>query len=87
MGYYIQFVGMSMKYSLIIWVCAFLNPGDTRCLDPVTFPIDYNSWYECSRAAHTESVKLMSGMGYKYVNDMKIGTRYACQIDNMAESW
>ena len=78
MGYYIQSVGMSMKYFLIIWVCAFLNPGDIRCLDPITYSIEYNSWYECSRAAHTESVKIMSKMGYKYVNDMKIGTRYAC---------
>ena len=78
MGYYIQSIGMSMKYFLIIWVCAFLNPGDTRCLDPVTYPTAYNSWYECSRAAHMESIKLVSKMGYKYVNDMKIGTRYTC---------
>ena len=78
MGYYIQFIGMSMKYFLIIWVCAFITPGDTRCLDPITYPTGYNSWYECSRAAHTESVKIMSKMGYKYVNDMKIGTRYTC---------
>ena len=78
MGYYIQSIGMSMKYFLVIWVCAFINPGDTRCLDPVTYPTSYDSWYECSRAAHTESVKLMSKMGYKYINDMKIGTRYTC---------
>ena len=63
---------------LIIWVCTFLNPGDTRCLDPVYYPAEYKSWYECSRAAHTESAKLMSKMGYKSVNDMKLGTRYTC---------
>ena len=80
MGYYIQSIGMSMKYFLIIWVCAFLNPGDPRCLDPVTYPTAYNSWYECSRAAHMESIKLVSKMGYKYVNDMKIGTRYTCRL-------
>ena len=79
MGYYIQSIGMSMKYFLIIWVCAFLNPGDIKCLDPVTYPSMYNSWYECSRTAHTESVQLMSKMGYKHVNDLKIGTRYTCQ--------
>jgi len=79
MGYYIQNTDLSMKYILIIWVCAFLNPGDTRCSDPAVYPAAYNSWYECSRAAHTESVQLMSKMGYKYVNDMKIGTRYTCQ--------
>ena len=58
MGYYIQNTGMSMKYFLIIWVCAFINPGDIRCLDPITYPTAYDSWYECSRAAHTESVKV-----------------------------
>ena len=70
---------MSMKYILIIWVCAFLNPGDLRCVKPIIYPTVYNSWYECSRAAHSESIKLMSSMGYKYVNDMHIGTRYTCQ--------
>ena len=78
MGYYIQNTGLSMKYLLIIWVCAFLSPGDTRCLDPVYYPTVYNSWYECSRAAHNESIKVMSNLGYKYVNDFKIGTKYTC---------
>ena len=68
-----------MKYFLLLWVCAFINPGDTRCLKPITHSTVYKSWYECSRAAHTESIKLVSKMGYKYVNDMKIGTRYTCQ--------
>ena len=78
MGYYIQNTGVSMKYFLAIWVCTFLSPGNTRCMDPIAYPTTYDSWYECSRAAHIESVKLMSKMGYKYVNDMKIGTRYTC---------
>ena len=79
MGYYIQSIEMSMKYILIIWVCAFLNPGDLRCVKPIIYPTVYNIWYECSRDAHVESVKLMSKMGYKYVNDRNIGTRYTCQ--------
>ena len=78
MGYYIQNKDLSMKYMLIIWVCAFFSPGDTRCLDPAYYPTVYNSWYECSRAAHNESIKVMSNLGYKYVNDLKIGTKYTC---------
>ena len=35
---------------------------------------------ECSRDAHVESVKLMSRLGYKYVNQYKIGTKYTCKL-------
>ena len=79
MGYYIQSVGMSMKYFLIMWVCTFLTSGDTRCLDPITDSIAYDSWYECSRAAYKKSSKLLSGMGCSYVNENKIGIKYNCQ--------
>ena len=43
------------------------------------YPTMYNSWYECSRDAHVESVKLLSKMGYKNVNDYKVGTKYHCK--------
>ena len=48
------------------------------CLPPVTYPQTYNSWYQCSLAAHKESLKLMPQLGYKYINDNKIATRYMC---------
>ena len=67
-----------MKYILIIWVCSFLQGN--ACIAPVQYPIMFNSWYECSRTAHRESVKLLSKMGYKYVNDYKVGTRYTCRL-------
>ena len=66
-----------MKYILIIWVCSFLQQN--ACMAPISYPAIYNSWYECSRDAHVESVKLMSRMGYKYVNEYKIGTKYTCR--------
>ena len=47
---------------------------------PVEYPTTFNSWYECSRTAHMESVKLLSKIGYKYVNDYKVGTRYTCRL-------
>jgi len=66
-----------MKYILIIWVCSFIQGN--ACMAPVQYPALYNSWYECSRDAHVESVKLMSRMGYKYVNEYRIGTKYSCR--------
>ena len=67
-----------MKYALIVWVCSFLQ-GNT-CLPPMEYPKTFDSWYECSRTAHAESAKLLAKMGYKYVNDYKIGTRYTCKL-------
>ena len=64
------------KFTLIIWVCSFLQ-GQV-CMPPIQSPTVYNSWYECSRAAHTESKRILGKIGYKEVNDAKIGTRYSC---------
>jgi len=64
------------KFALIIWVCSFL--GQSVCMAPIESTTLYNSWYECSRAAHMQSIKIYSKLGYKYVNDNKIATRYSC---------
>jgi len=69
-----------MKYILIIWVCSSLQGN--ACLAPMEYPTLYPSWYECTRAAHVESVKLLSRMGYKDVNDYRIGTKYTCKAVN-----
>jgi len=65
------------KFTLIIWVCSFLG-GQPACLPPLPAPVQFNSWYECSRTAHKESLLLMNKMGYKYINDNKIGMKYSC---------
>ena len=65
-----------MKFVLMIWVCSFL--GENLCMAPIENKILYDSWYECSRAAHLESIKIYSKLGYKIVNDGKIATRYTC---------
>jgi len=65
-----------IKFTLIIWVCSFL--GQNMCLTPIESLTLYDSWYECSRAAHTESKIILSKLGYKVVNDSKIATRYTC---------
>ena len=49
-------------------------------MDPVTYPTMYNSWYECSRAAHQESISIMAKMGYKNVNQYLIGMKYNCKL-------
>ena len=66
------------KFTLLIWVCSFLGTQPS-CLPPVKYPQELKSWYECSRTAHTESLVLMSKMGYKYINDYKVAIKYSCQ--------
>ena len=46
---------------------------------PLTSPILYDSWYECSRAAHQESRQILAKMGYTMVNAGKIAMKYTCQ--------
>jgi len=65
-----------VKYILIIWVCSFLQGN--ACIAPVEYPTSFDSWYECSRTAHIESVKVLSKMGYAYVNKYQVGTKYSC---------
>ena len=67
-----------IKFTLTIWVCSFL--GQNLCMPPVQSPILYNSWYECSRAAHQESIKIYSKLGYKIVNEARLATRYTCTV-------
>jgi len=66
-----------MKFVLVIWVCSFL--GGQKCLAPIESPVLYDSWYECSRAAHQESLKIMSKLGYIVVNKDKIAMKYRCK--------
>ena len=66
-----------IKFTLTIWVCSFLSGG--VCKPPIQFPKLHDSWYECSRAAHQESIKIYSKLGYKLVNQNRLATRYTCQ--------
>jgi len=66
-----------IKFTLTIWVCSFL--GQQLCMPSIQSPVMYDSWYECSRAAHQESLKIMSNLGYKVVNKDKIGMKYRCE--------
>ena len=66
-----------MKYILIIWVCSFVN--NNGCLPPVKSKVTYDSWYECSVAAHKDSVSILQKMGYADVNRYKVGTKYTCR--------
>ena len=66
-----------IKFTLTIWVGSFLSGG--VCMPPAQSPILYDSWYECSRAAHQESIKIYSKLGYKLVNQNRLATRYTCQ--------
>jgi hypothetical protein len=48
------------------------------CMAPITYPTLFDSWYECSRTAHQESIKIYSKLGYKVVNEARLATRYTC---------
>ena len=67
-----------MKFVLIIWVCSFIQGNS--CLPPVESTRLYNSWYECSIAAHKETVSLLQKMGYADVNKYNVGTKYTCEL-------
>ena len=69
-----------IKFSLTLWVCSFLGTQSV-CLPPIPYPQVYESWYHCTRAAHSESLQLISKLGYKYINDNKIAMRYVCKLD------
>ena len=69
-----------MKYVLILWVCSFVN--NNGCLPPIESPKLYNTWYECSIAAHKESVALLQKMGYANVNRYQVGAKYTCRLTN-----
>ena len=69
------------KFILLIWVCSFAaNP--TACLPPIEFPKQFNSWYECSRSAHKESLIMISKLGYRYINEHSIAMNYSCREVN-----
>ena len=67
-----------MKYVLIIWVCSFIEGNG--CLSPIESPKLYDSWYECSIAAHQESAKILQKMGYAKVNEYQVGMKYTCKL-------
>ena len=67
------------KFILIIWLCSFLG-NQPACLPPMEYPKQFDSWYDCSRTAHSETLLMMSKMGYKYVNDNKIAMSYSCRV-------
>ena len=60
-----------------MWVCSFVN--NNGCLPPIESKITYDSWYQCSVAAHKDSVSLLQKMGYADVNKYKVGTKYTCR--------
>jgi len=68
-----------MKFILVLVVCSFLPGQAMNCFPPLEFPTLYNTWYECSREAHKQSIKVLSTFGFKRVNELQLGTKYYCQ--------
>jgi len=66
-----------IKFTLMLWVCSFLT--GTQCMPPVTYPEVYDSWMECSKAAHIESIKLLEEFDLDFVNKNNVGMKYNCK--------
>ena len=66
-----------IKFTLTLWVCSFLVGN--KCMAPITFPEVYDSWLECSKAAHVESIKLLETFDPDFVNKNKVVIKYSCQ--------
>jgi len=65
-----------MKYILMIWMCSFLN--EPNCSPPMTSEKIYDSWYECTQAAYAKSRQVIAKIGYSYVNEFEVATKFTC---------
>ena len=61
----------------MLWVCSFL--AGTKCMSPITYHEVYDSWMECSKAAHIESIKLLEEFDLDFVNKNNVGMKYNCK--------
>ena len=59
-----------IKFSLIIWVCSFLE--GQQCLPPMEFPKQFDTWYECTRGAHSEALLMISKLGINTLMIIKL---------------
>ena len=71
-------VNQKMKYILIIWICSF-GAERPHCGPGLTYPVKFDSWYDCTQTALTESGKIMSQMGQSRVDEHKLAIKFACR--------
>ena len=67
-----------IKFTLTLWVCSFLAAG-SKCMPPITFPEVYDSWLECSKAAHIHSIEMLESFNPDFVNENNVGMKYVCR--------
>ena len=48
-------------------------------MPPINFPTVYDSWKECTIAAHTESIKIIEASESDFFNKNKVGMKYMCR--------
>ena len=48
-------------------------------MPPINFPTVYDSWKECSIAAHTESIKIIETSEPGFFNKNRVGMKYICR--------
>ena len=48
-------------------------------MNPITYPGVYDSWMECSKAAHLMSIEIMDSFDPDFVNENQVGMKYNCK--------
>ena len=81
MGYYIQFIGMSMKYFLILWVCSAIN--GSCVMPPLQSPQIFNSHYACVNAGYLDGLQMVQVMGEKIVEEQRLFVAFNCKSDSI----
>ena len=52
-------------------------------MPPINSPTAYDSWKECSIAAHAESIKIIESSDPDFLNKNKVGMKYICRSVRM----
>lgn len=70
-----------MKFTLVIWICTFLNQ---TCSPPIKTNYFYDSWNECVVAAYNNSITFLTQQNIEDVNNMRLATKFVCkEVDSV----
>jgi len=65
-----------MKFILTIYICSFI---DFNCTEGTSYPIQFDNWSECVKAAHQESQIILESLPPPMVEANRLATKYTCQ--------
>ena len=77
MGYYSEITGLSMKYFLLLWVCAAIN--GSCMLPPLQSSQLFNSHYECVQAGYFDGLQMVKAMGRQMIEEQRLFVAFNCK--------